>query len=312
MPARTARDRRTLTCENNAAINLVDHVHSTIFDEGSTRHRRHEAAAASAKREISNNLREDWNWPPNASQSANPIRISPSTQWRERDSSSGSSSSPSPPSESPISPSNPYRYHSPDSILQLAIPRKRRRRRHLQQEMSWNEGLAIYTRRRDAWVGARIFSSENLVGSSADHDGSPKPPNHGFLSMSSSPPSQEIDCGSPSLLPLPPPLLPLSNPIRASITPASYPSIYSKVVVRGLTPNVPINLSDMVGALVQGWKDDAEWPPQSGVPEAESEARSGVRAFVVGTKNRTALAKRSVGKMKKALGLGEVGGRNED
>lgn len=75
---------------------------------------------------------------------------------------------------------------------------------------------------------------------------------------------------------------------------------------------MPINLSDMVGALVQGWKADGEWPPQSGVPEAESEARSGVRAFVVGTRNGTALARRSVGKMKKALGLGEEGGKSED
>lgn len=308
-PARAARDRRTLGYENNAAVSLVDRVHSTTLEEGSTRHHRHEATAASAKREISNNLRDDWTWPPNASQSANPpIRISASTQWRERDSDSGSSSSPSPPPESPISPSNPYRFDNPESIVHLAIPRKRRRRRQLQQEMSWNEGLAIYTRRRDAWAGARFSSPEALP----EHNGSPGPLKHGVLSTSSNLPSQEIKCESPPLLPLPPPLLPLSNHIRASITPAGYPSIYSKVVVQGITPTVPINLSDMVGALVQGWKDDGEWPPQSGLAEAELEARSGVRAFVVGTKNGTALAKRGVGKMKKALGLVEDGGGNED
>lgn len=312
MPARAARDRRTLSYENNAAVSLVDRVHSTTLEEGSTRHHRHEAAAASAKREISNNLREDWTWPQNASQSANPIRISASTQWRERDSDSGSSSSPSPPPESPLSPSNPYRFHSPDSILHLAVPRKRRRRRQLRQEMSWNEGLATYTRRRDAWTGARVSSPETLLDSSEYQSGSPATPIHGVLSASLNPPSQEIDCESPPLLPLPPPLLPLSNPIRAAITPATYPSIYTKHVVRGLTPIVPINLSDMVGALVQGWKDDGEWPPQSGVADAELEARSGVRAFVVGTKNGTALAKRGVGKMKKALGLGEEGGGIED
>lgn len=75
---------------------------------------------------------------------------------------------------------------------------------------------------------------------------------------------------------------------------------------------MPINLSDMVGALVQGWKADGEWPPQSGLPEAESEAGGGARAFVVGTRNGTTLARRSVGKMKKALGLGEEGGKNEN
>lgn len=310
IPARTARERRTLSCENNAAFSLLDRAHSTILEEGSTRLHRQSAAAASAKREIRNNLREDWDWPPNASQSANPIRISATTQWRERDSDSGSSSSPSPTPESPISPSNPYRYDSPDSILHLAIPRKRKRRRQLQQEMSWNEGLATYTRRRDAWAGAHVFPHKT-PNSSVHHYGSPEPPKHGVLS-SSIPPSQEIDGESPPLLPLPPPLLPPSNTIRASITPASYPSIYSKVVAQGQTPLVPINLSDMVGALVQGWKADGEWPPQSGVPEAESEARSGVRAFAVGTRNGTALARRSVGKMKKVLGLGEEGGKNED
>lgn len=309
-PVRAARDRRTLSGENNAVVSLVDRVHSTTLEEGSARlHRRDEAAVASARREISNNLREDWTWPPNASQSANPIRITASTQWRERDSDSGSSSSPSPPPESPVSPSNPYRYHSPDSILHLAIPRKRRRRRQLQQEMSWNEGLATYTRRRDAWAGARVSSPETLLDSSLHHNGSAGPPKHGFLSTSN-PPLQETDYDPPPLLPLPPPLLPLSNSIRASIT-SDYPSIYNKVVVRGLTPIVPINLSDMVGALVQGWKEGGEWPPQSGTAEAELEARSGVMALVVGTKNGTALAKRGVGKMKKVLGLGEDGGGNE-
>ncbi|OJJ76566.1 hypothetical protein ASPBRDRAFT_116605 [Aspergillus brasiliensis CBS 101740] len=52
------------------------------------------------------------------------------------------------------------------------------------------------------------------------------------------------------------------NPIRASITPAMYPSIYSKVVIQGLTPTVPINLADVTKAMVQGWKSDGQWPPK--------------------------------------------------
>lgn len=178
--------------------------------------------------------------------------------------------------------------------------------------MSWNEGLATYTRRRDAWTGARVSSPETSLDSSEYPNGGPATPKHGVLSTPLNAPSQEIDSESPPLLPLPPPLIPLSNPIRAAITPGIYKPLYSKHVVRGITPIVPINLSDMVGALVQGWKDDGEWPPKSGVAEAEFEARTGVRAFVVGTKNGTALAKRGVGKMKKALGLGEDGGENED
>ncbi|KAL2008673.1 hypothetical protein VTN00DRAFT_6867 [Thermoascus crustaceus] len=64
------------------------------------------------------------------------------------------------------------------------------------------------------------------------------------------------------LIPIVPPLLPPDNPIRASITPAIYPSIYSKVVVQGLTPTVPINLADVTKAIVEGWKNDGQWPPK--------------------------------------------------
>ncbi|KAL4910072.1 hypothetical protein BDW74DRAFT_47910 [Aspergillus multicolor] len=64
------------------------------------------------------------------------------------------------------------------------------------------------------------------------------------------------------LIPVVPSLIATSNPIRASITPAMYPSIYSKVVIQGLTPTVPINLADMTKAMVQGWKADGQWPPK--------------------------------------------------
>ncbi|OJJ47167.1 hypothetical protein ASPZODRAFT_44545, partial [Penicilliopsis zonata CBS 506.65] len=64
------------------------------------------------------------------------------------------------------------------------------------------------------------------------------------------------------LIPVASPLLPLSHPIRAAINPSIYPSIYSKVVVQGLTPTVPINLADMTKAMVQGWKADGQWPPK--------------------------------------------------
>ncbi|KAF7173077.1 hypothetical protein CNMCM5623_005330 [Aspergillus felis] len=64
------------------------------------------------------------------------------------------------------------------------------------------------------------------------------------------------------LIPVAPSFIPLSNPVRASITPTMYPSIYSKVVVQALTPTVPINLADVVKAMVQGWKADGQWPPK--------------------------------------------------
>lgn len=314
-PLKETRDRRGLSQSNNVAFNLADRVKPTPLEETSTtRHQRHESAAASAKREISKNLREDWSWPPDPSQPANQLRITAATEWRERDSDSSSSPSP-PPTQSSLATSNPYRYESPDSLLQPILQRKRKRHRQLWKEISWNEGLATYTRRRDAWVGARESSLETLPTGSATAPISSKGLQNSSASTSSSIASRR-DSNNPSpppLLPLPLPLLPISNSIRSSITPATYPSIYSKVVVRGITPTVPINLSDMIGALVQGWKADGEWPPTSRVPETQVEARSGIRAFVAGTRSGSGsgLARRSVGKMKRALGLGEEVGRDE-
>ncbi|PTU19552.1 hypothetical protein P175DRAFT_0483076 [Aspergillus ochraceoroseus IBT 24754] len=76
------------------------------------------------------------------------------------------------------------------------------------------------------------------------------------------PPISPLEDFEDPLIPVVPSLISTSNPIRASITPAMYPSIYSKVVIQGLTPTVPINLADMTQAMVQGWKADGQWPPK--------------------------------------------------
>ncbi|KAL4956868.1 hypothetical protein BDW69DRAFT_157460 [Aspergillus filifer] len=81
-------------------------------------------------------------------------------------------------------------------------------------------------------------------------------------SASSSPSSPPTSTFQDPMIPVVPSLIATSNPIRASITPAMYPSIYSKVVIQGLTPTVPINLADMTKAMVQGWKADGQWPPK--------------------------------------------------
>lgn len=46
-----------------------------------------------------------------------------------------------------------------------------------------------------------------------------------------------------------------------------YPEIYNKIILQSRTPSVPINLLTLLRALVQGWKDDGEWPPKPGVLE---------------------------------------------
>ncbi|RYP76078.1 hypothetical protein DL771_001902 [Monosporascus sp. 5C6A] len=66
-----------------------------------------------------------------------------------------------------------------------------------------------------------------------------------------------------TLLPLPPPILPPANPMRASVNTTAYPSIYDKVVLHSMTPACPINLHDIIRACVTGWKRDGEWPLRS-------------------------------------------------
>lgn len=70
-----------------------------------------------------------------------------------------------------------------------------------------------------------------------------------------------------TLLPTPPPILPPANPMRASITPATYSSIYDRIVVSSMTPACPINLQDVIRSCVVGWKRDGEWPPRAAAAE---------------------------------------------
>jgi hypothetical protein len=67
------------------------------------------------------------------------------------------------------------------------------------------------------------------------------------------------------LVPVAPAFISDENPVRATIMPSIYPSIYTKVVVQGLTPTMPVNLAHLTKAMVQGWKADGQWPPKPAV-----------------------------------------------
>ncbi|KAB5528136.1 hypothetical protein GE09DRAFT_1150490 [Coniochaeta sp. 2T2.1] len=234
---------------------------------------------------------------------------------------------------------SPFRFDTPDSVgvtvrsdLQA---RRDRRRREIRAESSWNDGLACYNARRDAWTGARTVrvkpqptpvtsspplspisprrlfwrthskgestGSSNTIGTpltsvvsaptptttSHHHTHTPLFPTtthlsgHSTTSSSDANPCQQVSSNSTTtcpcpptqtqaqtypvetLLPIPAPLLPPQNPMRASITPQIYPSLYDKVVVHSLQPSCPVNLADMVASCVAGWKRDGEWPPRS-------------------------------------------------
>lgn len=120
-----------------------------------------------------------------------------------------------------------------------------------------------------------------------------------------------LDDPPPTLVPIAPPLLsPNQHPDLMEITPAVYPTIYSKCVVQGIAPSCPVNLKDVVGCLVQGWKEDGEWPPKSTIQEKgvggmgkRDSLRQKMRGLRVdGEEVRLErVARRSVGKVKRAL-----------
>lgn len=183
-----------------------------------------------------------------------------------------------------------------------ALAKRARRRRDLRNEMTWNPGLACFEARRNAWTGARTVRVRSKpVSMPQSSPKSPRrfffrrsmsssPPNptpplaadlSGATSDTSSLAKDEKDFrrldshgdASPTpemtrmypvqiLLPLAQPLLPPNNPLRASITPSVYLSLYDKVILHNLQPSCPINLADMLRSCVAGWKRDGEWPPR--------------------------------------------------
>ncbi|KAL0940657.1 uncharacterized protein CTRU02_203420 [Colletotrichum truncatum] len=217
---------------------------------------------------------------------------------------------------------SPFRFDSPDAIgaaVNASVAEKRaQRRRALREEMQWNEGLACFEARRNAWTGARTVRLRAKPVSPTQTFSPLSPRRLFFRSSISQPPPAPLVSASPSspprslqqqpsndasavvsdgseltkdaskeltaqkskesarsttsplsmaypietLIPVPAPLLPPANPMRASITPSVYISLYEKVIVHALTPSCPVNLSDMIKACVVGWKRDGEWPPK--------------------------------------------------
>ncbi|KAI3320594.1 hypothetical protein HD806DRAFT_225264 [Xylariaceae sp. AK1471] len=203
--------------------------------------------------------------------------------------------------DEPCSPSA-YRFDSPDAVGSTVqateLTRNAKRRRAVRAEMGWNSGLACFNARRDAWTSAKVARVRPKPAASTTTSPTTRRLSFWRLSSSTSPssptdsptelsPSATRNSGDTTavssldseskelkvkedssqypvqtLLPVPPPLLPAENPMRASITPASYAAIYDKIVVHALTPACPVNLGDVLRACVVGWKRDGEWPPR--------------------------------------------------
>ncbi len=254
-------------------------------------------AVRTAKQQIRSKLREDWTWPPTSSPRDVLDSEDAVVEWRERDSDSSLASTPR--DTSP----DPYKYDSPDSLHQPVVSRKRKRKRRLEEEMELNDGLRIYVERRDAWAGARTRPGAPPPAAESPFE-SPysqaRPPTNGTASTPLAP---------RTVVPVAPPILPSDHPIRATVQPATYPQIYSKIIIQALVPTVPINLKDVVSSLVVGWKKDGDWPPKSEAEKAGlAQAAAGGEGMGMGHPRKA--VRRSVGKVKRALGFGH--GEDED
>lgn len=234
-----------------------------------------------------------------------------------------------------------------DSVARTsALEKKAQRRRAAREEMTWNEGLACFQARRDAWTGAkmarvrtkpvisppvsprsrRFFFRRSISGSppslSLIKSNSLADSRSGTASDASSLVKDDKDLSKQgskdtdqisnrilpveTLLPIPHPILPPTNGFRASITPAIYLSLYDKVILNSLQPSCPINLSDMIRSCVMGWKRDGEWPPKPSAPEPAVAAGRRKKA-----KMASGTAASSIGVTARRLSLGLIG-RDKD
>ncbi|KAF2224808.1 hypothetical protein BDZ85DRAFT_194958 [Elsinoe ampelina] len=218
-------------------------------------------------------------------------------------------------------------FDTPDSVGHVIALRKenkkRKRAEELEQEMSWNAGLAHFIARRDAWtlsISSRGASSRTSAESSTRSIASSHTPDldaHASPSPSSPsktppPPTEPLPATLTIMIPIPPPLLP-NHPIRAKIGTSAYSEIYSKIILQARTPTVPINLSHITKCLVRGWIEEGNWPPKQGVlePLAGRKRDKGLLAGIGRNGERHPHLSKGVKVFGRVLGLG-IGDSNKE
>lgn len=263
-----------------------------------------QTASREIKKYLISVVRNDWEWPPPeaSATSAPPSEVASHAlkerkpvAYRERyygstDESNGDDDEDEESGQSEAEEGEKaFKFEDPDSIggmMEKRIAkRKRKRKAKLEEEMKWNDGMRCFVERRNAWTAARSREDERPAQPEVDEakddrtdsqDVTMQPPStetdeqKDTKGTTNGETNDEADVKLPDddpLLPIPPPLIEPSNPIRAAITPRAYPDIYSKIVTSSRTPTTPINLIDMTRALVQGWKENGEWPPRANAIE---------------------------------------------
>ncbi|KAK1818853.1 hypothetical protein LTR12_006780 [Friedmanniomyces endolithicus] len=236
-----------------------------------------------------------------------------------------------------------YRFDGPDDVgaqvRDKRTARRRKRQKALRDELDWNDGLQHWTRQRDLWAGARTSHRthqhrqeswpyqqeiEPSAGFAASPESTPRTSTSSTTaevsSAASTPdvapttspqlPSTETvdDSDRDILVPVCSPILP-DHPIRKRISPSMYPEIYSKIILQARTPSVPINLQNLISALIEGWKADGEWPPRS-TPLEPSIGRPKVRAGAgAGGEGSLKSGVKAVARVLRLTGMSETSGQ---
>lgn len=284
-------------------------------------------------------VKDDWEYPPTMVKDNNGIPPREPLGYRLRDESLSDIDAEERAAAKHRAKSDPYRFENPDAVGNLIAERKRKRRKLVEEEMKWNGGLRTWTNRRDAWTGAvkqkprdparqtpkkrtdrpsgifRRHTSQSS-GSWPARSTTPTPESSSIESVDG-----EVEGSEGPWLPIFPPIMPVDDVIRDRIKPQAYPTIYSKIVVQGLAPNVPIPLKHMIPALVEGWKSEGNWPPQP-ASMAPQDVKKGRRSstfakwrkehhhdtraaeHVNGGEDGRSRVRRSISMMKRVMGVG--------
>ena len=285
-----------------------------------------QAAAKAARRQVLELVRNDWVYEPPSSGSATQSAVasrpdldSDVVEWRtrEQEDTSCSEGEDTKRKAGSRAKADPYRFENPDAVAQSLIERKARRRRRMQDEMQWNEGLRLWTSRRDAWTGAKApstpsaalepvtTSDESAAGSSNDDEstdvakvvsrdgtGIEKVASQDSTTQrqplgSAQKLSSHTEDPEETLIPVVQPNSLYGNHARTPVNPNAYSTIYSRLIVQSNAPTVPLNLKHVTRALVHGWKANGEWPPKptprNDVPVRKRGAASAVSLGTDGT-----------------------------
>ncbi|RPA86202.1 hypothetical protein BJ508DRAFT_321873 [Ascobolus immersus RN42] len=157
-------------------------------------------------------------------------------------------------------PRSPLRFLNPDELFHAKERRRAAIEREIEEEETWNEGLRSWNARRELWTGSAKDREKHWVKVPRCKSRFADNPLNDVIDESLYPELYKRLVKAP----VPPAV---TNNLKPASS-GSRPSTPAPSLPVGMSTSIPINLSIAVSAIVQGWKDDGEWPPRPSAPEA--------------------------------------------